>query len=119
MSRRSCMASSQQKNHPNERMNATTVVCPGEVSMRVARSTSSPVVAWWTTHPLSAAYGSAGASGGVSLREDVAMDAVPGAARVRTLDCRCRSLRETEGKGRERRRSADRSQPRGHVAREA
>ena len=92
------MASSQQKNHPNERMNATTVVCPGEVSMRVARSTSSPVVAWWTVHPLSAAYGSAGASGGVSLREDVAMDAVLGDARVRTLDCRRRSLRETEGK---------------------
>lgn len=92
------MASSQQKNHPNERMNATTVVCPGDVSMRVARSTSSPVGAWWTMHPLSAAYGSAGASGGVSLREDVAMDAVPGAARVRTLDIRRRSLTETEGK---------------------
>ena len=103
MSRRSCMASSQQKNHPNERMNATTVVCPGEVSMRVARSTSSPVGAWWTVHPLSAAYGSAGASGGVSLREDVAIDAVLGAARVRTLDCRRRSLtrdgREGRGEG--------------------
>ena len=31
------MASSQQKNHPNERMNATTVVCPGDVSMRAAK----------------------------------------------------------------------------------
>ena len=34
----------------------------------------------------------------MSLREDVAMDAVPGAARVRTLDIRRRSLTETEGK---------------------
>ena len=34
----------------------------------------------------------------MSLREDVAMDAVPGAARVRTVEGRCRSLRETEGK---------------------
>ena len=81
--------------------------------MRVARSTSSPVGAWWTVHPLSAAYGSAGASGGVSLREDVAMDAVLGAARVRTLDCRRRSLTRRR-KGRTRRRSADRSR-RGHV----
>ena len=81
--------------------------------MRVARSTSSPVGAWCTVHPLSAAYGSAGASGGVSLREDVAMDAVLGAARVRTLDCRRRSLTRRR-KGRTRRRSADRSR-RGHV----
>jgi hypothetical protein len=75
ISRRSCMANSQQKNHPNERMKYTTAVflVPDDMaSSKWSRnSTALPSDARTTLTPVKASNGSLGASAGGADREEV------------------------------------------------
>ena len=71
------MANSQQKNHPNERMNTTAVLRDGVAAARRATSaaksdTRVPSDARVTATPASASRGSEGASAGRELRGEVA-----------------------------------------------
>jgi len=80
------MANSQQKNHPNERMNTTAVLRDGVAAARRATSaaksdTRVPSDARVTATPASAARGSEGASAGRELRGEVAGAAATAARR--------------------------------------
>ena len=80
------MANSQQKNHPNERMNTTAVLRDGVAAARRATSaaksdTRVPSDARVTATPASASRGSEGASAGRELRGEVAGAAATAARR--------------------------------------
>ena len=99
------MANSQQKNHPNERMNTTTVARDGVAAARRATSsaksdTRAPSDARVTATPASAARGSEGASAGRELRGEVAGEAATAARRVAARRGLCRVRGEDEASAR-------------------